>query len=192
MYHATPSVSVLVLLSSPLKPVVYCLVNRCYAYLLSLLHLVFFKFWPLILIIKDYMFAATDPASTSGRSQGSRSPGVVVGNFNISEQDGTFSDLSRVSVSILGTSILSFGELFLDKRLLLCLSSVRMTYFPNPFSVYYFQILGFICSAWFSWNSWCWKWQWRDWSQCKYLKIRATHLLGHFYIIFHMLKYDMC
>ncbi|XP_027083031.2 ubiquitin-like domain-containing protein CIP73 [Coffea arabica] len=48
---------------------------------------------------------ATDPASTGGRSQGSRGPGVVVGSFNISEQDGSFPDLSRVFSALLG----SFG-----------------------------------------------------------------------------------
>lgn len=45
--------------------------------------------------------ADTDPASTSGRSQ--RGPGVLVGSFNISEQDGGFPDLSRVVSAVLGS-----------------------------------------------------------------------------------------
>ncbi|KAL3497320.1 hypothetical protein ACH5RR_040052 [Cinchona calisaya] len=46
---------------------------------------------------------AADPASTSGRGQGSRNPGVVVGSFNISEQDGTLSGLSRVLSAVFGS-----------------------------------------------------------------------------------------
>lgn len=48
---------------------------------------------------KAHLFADTDPASTSGRSQ--RGPGVLVGSFNISEQDGGFPDLSRVCTILL-------------------------------------------------------------------------------------------
>ena len=68
-------------------------------------------------MIKHNMFAATDPASTGGRSQGSRGPGVVVGSFNISEQDGSFPDLSRVSVAVLATSTLFFWKIDFRPRL---------------------------------------------------------------------------
>lgn len=45
-------------------------------------------------------FAATDTTSSNGHSH--RGPGVLVGSFNISEQDGAFPDLSRVcTISLL-------------------------------------------------------------------------------------------
>ncbi|KAL3500916.1 hypothetical protein ACH5RR_040009 [Cinchona calisaya] len=46
---------------------------------------------------------STDPASTSGHTQGSRGPCLVVESFNISEQDGTFSHLSRVFSALFGS-----------------------------------------------------------------------------------------
>lgn len=56
--------------------------------------------------------AATDTAPSSGRSH--RGPGVLVGSFNISEQDGAFPDLSRVVSAVLGsiglTSVGGGGE----------------------------------------------------------------------------------
>lgn len=49
-------------------------------------------------------FAATDTTSSGGHSH--RGPGVLVGSFNISEQDGAFPDLNRVcTISLLKHSL---------------------------------------------------------------------------------------
>lgn len=98
------------------------------------------------MIIKHTIFAATDPASTSEHSQGSRSPAVLLGSFSISEQDDTFSDLSRVSYFNFHTSILSWRISFREKDPFI-LNKFQMTCFSSPFFLSIFQVFSAVLDS---------------------------------------------